>query len=309
MALLEFFESIRTGFGDFFFSTITHLGEETMVIVIGLIFFWCVNKREGYYLLSIGLLGTVVNQFLKLLCRVPRPWVKNPDFTIVESARAEATGYSFPSGHTQTAVGIFGGIARWEKAKWLRIVTVILCVLVPLSRMYLGVHTPWDVGVSILLALVMVFGLYPLMHRAIDKPTTMRILLIVMTLLAAGYLTFVSLYSFPADVDVHNLEHGTKNAYTMLGCLLGLWVVFEVDGRFIKFDTATTVWWVQPLKLVLGLIPLLGIKAGLKAPLHAIMGEGYAADGVRYFLIVLFAGCVWPLTFPLWQKIGKKTKA
>ncbi len=306
MAVLEFFESIRTGFGDLFFSTVTHLGEETMVIVIGLIFFWCVNKREGYYLLTIGLMGTVVNQFLKLLCRVPRPWVKHPDFTIVESARAEATGYSFPSGHTQTSVGIFGGIARWHKQTRLRIVAIAVCVLVPLSRLYLGVHTPWDVGVSTLIALVMVFGLYPLMHKAADKPTTMRVLLLIMAALAAGYLAFVSLYHFPADIDQSNYQHGVKNAYTMLGCLLGLVVVFEIDHRFIRFDTATNRWWVQPLKLIVGIIPLLAIKAGLKAPLHALMGEGYLADGLRYFIIVLFAGCVWPLTFPLWNKIGQK---
>lgn len=35
----------------------------------------------------------------------------DPNFTIVESARAEATGYSFPSGHTQNAIGLF---AAWH---------------------------------------------------------------------------------------------------------------------------------------------------------------------------------------------------
>ena len=49
-----------------------------------------------------------------------------------------------------------------------------------------------------------------------------------------------------------------------------------------------------------------GIKAGLKAPLHAILGGHYVADGIRYFLMTAFAGCVWPLTFPLFGKLGKK---
>ncbi len=305
MGFLRFLESIRTGVGDVFFSAVTHLGEETIVIVVGLIFFWCVSKQQGYYLLSVGLLGTVVNQFLKLLCRVPRPWVRDESFTIVESARAEATGYSFPSGHTQSAVGIFGGIARWNKQTWVRIASIAVCVLVPLSRMYLGVHTLWDTTVSALLALVMVFGLYPLMSKASGQKGTMRLLLAGMTLLAAAYLAFVHLYAFPADTDPDNLAHGIKNAYTMLGCLLGLWVVFEVDERFIRFDTKAA-WWAQVLKLALGIIPLLGIKAGLKQPLYILLGESYLADGIRYFLIVLFAGCVWPLTFPLFAKLGKK---
>jgi len=305
MGFLRFLESIRTGVGDVFFSTVTHLGEETMVIVVGLLFFWCINKRQGYYLLSVGLLGTVINQFLKLLCRIPRPWVRDDSFTIVESARAEATGYSFPSGHTQTAVGIFGGIARWNKQTWVRIASIAVCVLVPLSRMYLGVHTLWDTTVSALLALLMVFGLYPLMSKASGQKGTMRLLLAGMTLLAVAYLAFVHLYNFPADTDPDNLAHGTKNAYTMLGCLVGLWVVFEVDERFIHFETKA-VWWAQVLKLALGIIPLLGIKAGLKQPLYMLMGESYLTDGIRYFLIVLFAGCVWPLTFPLFAKLGKK---
>ena len=62
----------------------------------------------------------------------------------------------------------------------------------------------------------------------------------------------------------------------------------------------------QICKLALGLAILLAIKAGLKAPLHALMGNDYLADGLRYFLMVAFAGCLWPQTFPMWAKIGKK---
>ena len=106
MGFLRMLESIRTPFLDSFFSIVTHLGEETFFIVIGLVFFWCINKKDGYYLLSVGFIGTILNQFLKMLFRIPRPWVQDKNFTIVESARAEATGYSFPSGHTQSAIGV-----------------------------------------------------------------------------------------------------------------------------------------------------------------------------------------------------------
>lgn len=121
MPILYFFESIRNPVLDFFFSTITHLGEETVFIVLAVIFFWCIDKKQGYYLLTVGFIGTVLNQFLKIFFRIPRPWVKDTSFTIVESARAEATGYSFPSGHTQSSVGVFGAMARWNKNTVLRI--------------------------------------------------------------------------------------------------------------------------------------------------------------------------------------------
>ncbi len=305
MELLYMLENLRTPLGDAFFSLVTHLGEETLFIVAGLLLFWCVDKLEGYYLLSVGLSGSMINQFLKLWFRVPRPWVKDPGFTVVESARAGATGYSFPSGHTQSSVGIFSSAARWHKQRLLRILCVALCVLVPLSRMYLGVHTPADVGVSVVVALALSFGLYPVIRKAADDPRAMRALLWSMVALGGAYLAFVSLYPFPADVDPYNLTHGTKNAYTLLGCVLGVLVTYEVDSRFTKFDTKAPLLG-QIGKLALGLGLLLAIKTGAKAPLQSLFANDYLADGLRYFLMVAFAGCLWPLTFPWWRKLGKK---
>ena len=305
MEILRFLEGIRTPLGDAFFSLVTHLGEETIFIVVGLFFFWCLDKKQGYFILSVGFLGTVTNQFLKLWFRIPRPWVKDPKVTIVESARAEATGYSFPSGHTQSAIGVFGSIAKVKKNKVIRILCVLVCVLVPLSRMYLGVHTPLDVGVSILVALVLIFGLYPIVNKALDNPKSMRIYLGVMTMFAGAFLAFVLLYRFPAEVDVNNYEHGVKNAYKILGCIIGLWLSYEVDIHYTHFETKG-VWWVQLLKLVPGFLVILAIKSGTKAPLYALTGGSYFADGIRYFLITAFAGCLWPMTFKWICSLDKK---
>ena len=112
MEVLYWLEGIRSPFLDTFFSLITHLGSETLFLAIAIIVFWCFSKTKGYYLMTVGFFGTLINQFLKLLCRIPRPWVKDPNFTIVEAAREEATGYSFPSGPTQNAVSVLGCPAR-----------------------------------------------------------------------------------------------------------------------------------------------------------------------------------------------------
>ena len=305
MGFLRMLESIRTPFLDSFFSVVTHLGEETFFIVFGLIFFWCISKKEGYYLLSVGFIGTIVNQFLKLIFRIPRPWVKDKNFTIVESARSEATGYSFPSGHTQSSVGVFGAIARWEKNIIIRIICISLVVLVPFSRLYLGVHTPLDVGVSIGIALILIFGLYPIIHKCFENTCAMRILFGLMVGLSVIYLAFVTLYKFPADVDTNNLNSGIKNAYKMLGCTLGIFIGFEVERKYINFETNGN-FLCQALKLIIGIIPLLGIKEGLRYPLELIFGTNYIADGIRYFILVLFAACVWPLTFKFFKKITSK---
>lgn len=305
MGVLYALESIRTPFFDTVFSLITHLGEELVFMVTALFVFWCVSKREGYYLLAVGFAGTVLNQFLKLLCRIPRPWVLDSNFTIVESARAQATGYSFPSGHTQNAVGTFGGIARFTRRKWVRIVCIVIAVLVPFSRMYLGVHTPLDVGVAAVTAMVLLFVLYPVMEHSDVRHGVMAAVIGVMLALAAGYLLFVSLYQFPADVDADNLAHGVENAWKLMGATVGLLAAWWLDLKFIHFDTRA-VWYVQLIKLVGGLVLIVAIRAALKAPLAALLGPG-PGGAVRYAVMVLFAGAVWPMTFaPLCHALEKR---
>ncbi len=304
MEILKWFEGIRNPVCDAIFSFFTMLGEETAFILIGLIFYWCISKKQGYYLLSIGLIGTVLNQFLKLIFRVPRPWVKDESFKIVESAREQATGYSFPSGHTQNSVGIFGGIALWNRNKFVKISAIIICVMVPLSRLYLGVHTPLDVGVSIILSLVLIFLLYPIIRKTTAEVKTMRIVFLIMTIFSAAYLCFVSFYKFPAEVDAENLTHGTETAYKMFGVIVGLWLSFEIDNKYLNFKTDGK-WWVQILKLIVGLIPILVIKSVLKTPLYTIVGNEFLADGIRYFLIAIMAGFVWPMTFKYWNRLSK----
>ena len=305
MKVLYALESIRMPWLDTVMAAITHLGEETVFMVAALFVFWCVSKRHGYYLLAIGFAGTVLNQFLKLLFRIPRPWVLDSDFTIVESARAQATGYSFPSGHSQNAIGTFGGIARFTRRKWVRAAAIVVAVLVPLSRMYLGVHTPLDVGVAAVIAVALVFALYPLMERSDSRHGVMGAVLAVMLALAVGYLLFVSLYPFPADVDAANLASGVENAWKLLGATVGMLVGWWLDVRFIHFDTRA-VWYVQIIKLVGGLALLLGIRAVLKAPLAAALGAG-AGGAVRYGVMVLFAAAVWPMVFaPLCRALEKR---
>lgn len=307
MDILYALEKIRTPFWNGVMSAVTQLGGEVIFIVAAVVVFWCVSKWEGYYLMTIAFCGTVLNQFLKLICRVPRPWVRDPNFTIVESARAEATGYSFPSGHTQNAIGLFGGMARWGGRRWVRLGLTALALVVAFSRMYLGVHTPADVGVSLVLAAALVLGLYPLMRRAQEKPRYMGYVLAAMLVVSGAFVVFVEAYGFSADTDAENLASGIGNAWKMLGAVAGMTLAWLLDRRYIHFETQA-VWWVQVIKVAVGMALLLAIKSGLKAPLLALLGHEGLAGGVRYFLLVLVAGAVWPLVFRPMSKWGKGKK-
>lgn len=302
MELLYFFEKIRLPGLNELMLAVTTLGEETAFLVIALVLFWCVNKYQGYYILSVGFVGTIANQFMKLWFRIPRPWVLDENFTILEQARDAATGYSFPSGHTQSAVGTFGGVALSTKNKAVRIAAVILAVLVPVSRMYIGVHTPLDVGVSVVLALALVFLIRPIVLR--HTHTKMALLFAAMICLGIAYLVFVEVYSFPADIDPRNYESGLESAYTLLGALLGIAVVYIADEMWLHFST-NAIWWAQILKVFCGLALVLVVKTGTKEILNGIFGD-LAGRAVRYFLVVVVAGVVWPLTFQWFSKLGCK---
>ncbi|MBQ8310158.1 MAG: phosphatase PAP2 family protein [Clostridia bacterium] len=304
MEFLRFLEQIRNPFLDMLMSIVTLFGEETLFMIAGLIFFWCVDKRRGYYLLFAGFTGTVIIQILKMIFRIPRPWVLDPNFTIVESAREAATGYSFPSGHTQCAADLYGGIARSSKKRLIRIGGIAMCLLVGFSRMYLGVHTPLDVGVSLLVAAALIFLLYPIVYRFYDRPKKMYIFIGVLLLLTLANLLFVSLYPFPADVDPVNLTDAQKVAWQFFFIILGMCLIYPLDIHVLRFETRG-VWWVQIIKLTGGTLILVLLRTLLKTPFNALFGVNLGS-GLRYFIIVTVAGILWPMTFRFWNSLSAK---
>lgn len=302
MEFLYFLEKIRIPGLNEFMLAITHLGAETAFLVIALIMFWCVDKRRGYYILSVGFIGTILNQFMKLWFRIPRPFELDPNFKCLEAAKPEATGFSFPSGHTQSSVGTFGGIAYTEKRKWVRICAILIAVLVPFSRMYVGVHTPQDVLVAATIALMLIFTVKPYVYKNDGK--YLPWLFGFMMLLAVGYLCFVELYQFPEDINAERLLSGVESAYTLLGALTGMFVVYIVDVKWLKFPTKA-IWWAQILKVLIGLVAVLAVKSGLKPAFNMVFGD-FIGRAVRYFFVVIVAGIVWPLSFKFFGKLGRK---
>ena len=301
MQFLHAIAQLRTPVLDSFFSIITELGGETAFMVIGLFVFWCIDKRKGHYLLMVALCGTVINQALKITFRIPRPWLLDPEFEIVEAARAEATGFSFPSGHTQNAVGIFGGISRFSNGiKW-KAFFLVIAFLIAFSRMYLGVHTPLDVAVSAVVGAVLVLALYHPMMR-VKSLTKLWLFTLIPT---AAYLVYAILLC-RGETPGAEMLGAVKNGWCMLGAIAGCAGIAWLDENLVHFEVKA-VWWAQVLKVVLGLALVVAVKSVLKAPLYALLGQGSGvADAIRYCAMVLVGGGIWPMSFPLFARLGKK---
>ena len=231
MTFLKMLESIRTPFWDQVAAAVTLLGEETFFMLVGLALVWCFDKRWGFRLLFAGLTGTVLNQLLKAVFLIPRPWVLDPNFTIVEAARAGATGYSFPSGHTQSAATVLGMLAVWVRNRYFTVVCMLGIIAVALSRMYLGVHTPLDVGVSLITGLATVAVMPRLFDRAERSVRGQRVLAWGMLGFALLLLLYV-LFWPKREGNVAEFDaHGVESAWTLFGTMCGLLIAWQADRR------------------------------------------------------------------------------
>lgn len=296
MAFLKWIQEWRAPWLDDVMGLITRLGEETIFLLIGLIAYWCISKKWGFRFLIAGITGASCNQLLKGIFLIPRPWVLDPGFQIVESAREAAMGYSFPSGHTQSAACVFGMLAAWADRKWVTAVCAALILLVGFSRMYLGVHTPLDVGVGLLVSGVLVSLLLVLFRRGENNPQITGYI----ALGALGITAVTLFYLHLAPVTERNIAefdaHGLKGAWKLAGAMAGMTLAWWADEKYIHFDTKAPLW-AQVIKMAGGLLAVMGVRLGLKPVVNAIFMDAAFADGVRYFLMAVAGGVLWPMTF------------
>ncbi len=298
MLLLQWLSALRTPFLDQTMLIITELGGETGFIAVIFVVLWCLNKDWGYQLFFSWGCGTGLNQFLKAACAVPRPWVADPTFSPVASAIPDAGGYSFPSGHTQSVFGLFGTLALLIRRRFATVTAAVLIALVAFSRMYLGVHTPWDILGSVAIGCA-VLAVQTVLLRMRNKAASSWIACGIFLTIAFGNLLFALLQGTPSNPEA---AHALENGWKLLGAAVGMAVAWQLDRTRIHFSVKAH-WFAQILKLAVGLAVALGIKA-LKLPLHDLIGNTGIADCLRYLLLSLWAGLIYPITFRFWSKLS-----
>ena len=159
-------------FLDAVMPVITVLGDAGifwMVIAAALLLFKK-TRRVGLGMGIAMLMGLLLcNLTLKPLCQRPRPYDYQFDVfnKLIPLLIEQQHDFSFPSGHTIASFEAAGVIALNNK-KW-GIPALILASLIAFSRLYLYVHYPTDVLVSVLLGLALAFVGNQLAHRVPDR--------------------------------------------------------------------------------------------------------------------------------------------
>lgn len=300
MDMLRAIGSARTPFFDSVMSAVTVLGAEWLAVVVAVIFFYCISKKQGYKFLFLFCFGTLLNIVLKQIFMIPRPWVIDPSFQIVETARAAATGWSFPSGHTQNITVLCFGLAGALRKKWVGIAAAAVVLLVGFSRMYLGVHTLLDVVVALGTGVLTLLLTDLLFKRFGDIPSFPTVLL---GITAGLMLVFLVVVMATDHTELRENDLGT--AATMFGLTFGVVAGGIIERRFINFEVKA-VWWVQLIKVALGLGVIMGVRAGLK-PLFKLIYDDPIMNAPRYFLMTFCGMAVVPLVFGILNKLNRNS--
>lgn len=222
------------------------IGNFTILLMVCI--YLCVNKRWGYYMIFNVFGAGMLNQFLKNTFCVYRPWVRDAAVMPYGNATQTATGYSFPSGHTQSATSIYGSLAAiFKKHKWLVALCVTIIVLVGFSRNYLGVHTPQDVLVGMTEGLMMLWATGRLFKWVERNPEKDIYILIVGVTTAALFMAYAILKSYPVDYDpignvIVDPEKMKTDCFFYGGAVFGIVTGWFVERRFIKFSTDVKLW-------------------------------------------------------------------
>ena len=159
-------------FLDAIMPAITLLGDAGifwMIIAAALLLFKK-TRRVGLGMGFAMLMGLLLcNLTLKPLCQRPRPYDYQLDVfgKLIPLLIDRQHDFSFPSGHTIASFEAAGVIALNNK-KW-GIAALVLSCLIAFSRLYLYVHYPTDVLVSVALGLGLAFVGNRLSHRIPDR--------------------------------------------------------------------------------------------------------------------------------------------
>ena len=227
-----------------FFVGLSFIGDGPALIALACVVYWCFDKRSGQLALWSFSTCNFIGQWLKNMLCIYRPWIIDSRISPAPGAIDGATGYSFPSGHTMGSGTILGSLA-WSVRHYSKVIAGILLavfVLIAFSRNYLGVHTPQDVLVAIVLAVLMIWLSNKFLDWIEENPEyDVRVVIVVavacvVCLVVVGVKPYAVAYDASGNplIDVVQMQ---KGSFEGAGVLLGMTLGWFVERRSLGFST------------------------------------------------------------------------
>jgi len=151
--------NLQSGFMDVFMPFITKFGDHGLfwMIVAAILFIIPKTRKTGLGMAIAMMIGLLIcNVTLKPLVGRIRPYDLQAELGITIQLLGERMhDFSFPSGHT--IASFEAAVVLLKNSKKMGIPAMILAVLIAFSRLYLYVHYPTDVIVSVILGTLFAF--------------------------------------------------------------------------------------------------------------------------------------------------------
>ncbi len=240
--LIAFLQNWRVGPVEYLFRAITFLGDDEFYMVFFSVLIWCYNKTLGFWGAFVLLSSATGSNLIKDVTLLERP--------SIEGVTHPEGSYAFPSGHTLTAVTVWGylGVRLKSKAFWIWAIAAM--VLVAFSRMVLGYHFLGDIlggfafGIPFLLFFLWLSNLF-YEKGLLDKFATP--LLLVLSVTIPVFLVAVLPGSDPPKI---------------LGYLAGASFGYIIEKEKLRLSVQSHLMF-QFIKVLVGVVVLFGIIVGL----------------------------------------------
>lgn len=273
MGFILFLQQFRTILPvEYFFQLFTFLGNDEFYMLFFGVLIWCVSKPLGFWTAAVLLVSGVFSSSIKDLTVLERPSLEGME---------QLDSHAFPSGHTLTAVTVWGYMGVRLKKTGFWIWAIAAMVLIAFSRIILGYHFPGDIlggyafGIPLLLFFVWISAVF--VEKGWDQKISTPVLLLLCIAIPV-LLTFLA----PAS-----------DFYKLMGLLAGASAGYIVEKEKIRAATKT-IWPFQIIKALLGTAVLFGIVLGLSGVLpSSVTAFGF----IRYALGGIWVTLLAPALF------------
>ena len=264
---------------DLPFRAFTLMGEEVFFTLLIFLVYWCIDRGTGVRLAVLFLVSGYINTVSKVLASQPRPFQYDSQVRKL----FDAGGGGLPSGHTQNTVVIWGELASRFRRVWFWWITLLLMILVPISRVYLGLHFPTDLLGGYLLGFSIL-----LLYRWLEPGAAvwLKSKRLAWRLSIALVLPALMILLFPSS---------EKNGIIAGATLMGMGAGFVLEQHFVKFQSGG-IRWKKVVRFLLGTAVAFTLWQGLRCAFFGLQPESLYRF-LRYGLVGLWGALGAPWLF------------